>query len=119
MTVRYQNVKEIEAVVAGFEDCTTPKDEFTHLSHLTVATYYLHDSAPAVALEKMRFGLLRFLDHHGVPRLKYQQRVTQAWLKQIQNVIDQHDCGSSIVAITNAVLERLGTFQLPIDGDDE
>ena len=61
MTVRYQNVQEIEAVVAGFEDCTTSKDAFTHLSHLTVGAYYLQTSTQDIAFEKMRVGLFRFL----------------------------------------------------------
>ena len=62
----YQNEKEIAAVVAGFEKCTTGKDEFTHRSHLTVAVYYLRNSTPDQAFRKMRAGLFRFLDHHGV-----------------------------------------------------
>ena len=40
----YKDEHEIEAEVAGFEQCTTEKDKFTHLSHLTVAVYYLRQS---------------------------------------------------------------------------
>jgi hypothetical protein len=119
MTVRYQNVQEIEAVVAGFEDCTTSKDAFTHLSHLTVGAYYLHTSTQDVAFEKMRSGLFRFLGHHGVDRSKYNERVTRAWLEQIQNVIEQSGSDCSLVSLTNAVLERLGTFRLTSDKDYE
>ena len=119
MTFRYQTVKEIEAVVAGFEDCTTPRDQFTHLSHLTVGAYYLHTSTPDIAFEKMRSGLFRFLDHHGVDRSKYNERVTRAWLEQIQRVIEQSDSNSSLVSLTNAVLEQLGAFRLPIEATSE
>ena len=119
MSVHYQNFQEIEAVVAGFEACTTPKDGFTHLSHLTVATFYLHTSTPELAFEKMRVGLFRFLDHHAVDRSKYNERVTRAWLQQIQNVIEQSDSASSLVSLTNIVLERLGTFRLTSNKDYE
>ena len=119
MTVRYHNVQEIEAVVVGFEDCTTPKDQFTHLSHLTVGAYYLHTSTHDQAFEKMRSGLFRFLDHHGVDRSKYNERVTRAWLEQIQNVIEQSDSDASLVWLTNAVLEQLGAFRLPIEATSE
>ena len=68
MGIHYQTAQEIEAVVAGFENCTTANEQFTHLSHLTVAAYYLCTSTPDETFEKMRFGLLRFLDHHGVGR---------------------------------------------------
>jgi hypothetical protein len=119
MTGYYKDASEIEEVVAGFEDCTTAKDAFTHLSHLTVATYYLLNSTSAAALEKMRVGLFRFLDHHGVGRSKYNEQVTRAWLEQIQNVIQQSDADASLVWLTNAVLEQLGAFRLPIEATSE
>ena len=119
MSFHYQNVQEIEAVVAGFEACTTPKNGFTHLSHLTVATFYLHTSNLEIAFDKMRAGLFRFLDHHCVDRSKYNERVTRAWLKDIQTVLDQSDSDASLLCLTNTVLERLGTFRLPMEATDE
>lgn len=119
MTGYYKDASEIEAVVVGFEDCTTAKDAFTHLSHLTVGTYYLLNSTSAAALEKMRVGLFRFLDHHGVDRSKYNEQVTRTWLEQIQNVIQQSDSDASLVWLTNAVLEQLGAFCLPIEATSE
>ena len=115
----YQNEQEIHAVVAGFENCTTAKDEFTHLSHLTVAASYLCHATPDEAFEKMCFGLLRFLDHHSVGRAKYNDRVTWAWIKQIQSVILQMDSSLSLLAVTNAVLDRLGDSRIAIAPDDE
>lgn len=119
MAGNYQSAQEIEAVVAGFENCTTAKDEFTHLSHLTVAAYYLCTSTPDETLEKMRFGLRRFLDHHGVARSKYSDRVTWDWIKEIQNVIEQMDPSLSILAVTNAVLARLGDSRIAVARDDQ
>ena len=116
---RYQSEEEIVAVVSGFENCTTSKEGFTHLSHLTVATYYLCNSNPDETFEKMRFGLLRFLDNHGVGRAKYKDDVTWAWIRKIQSVIEQMDDDASLVAITNAVLERLGDFRIPREDEPE
>ena len=112
MRDHYQNEQEIEAVVAGFEECTTGKDEFTHLSHLTVAVYYLRNSSPDQAFEKMRSGLFRFLDHHGVGRGKYNEQLTLSWLTLIQSVTEQMDPNLSLLAVTNAVLERLGNSRI-------
>lgn len=114
MVEHYQTEQEIEAVVSGFEICATSKEEFTHLCHLTVATYYLYDSTPDESFKKMRSGLLRFLDHHGVDKAKYSDRVTRAWLEQIQSVIEQMDGGSSLLALTNAVLKQLGQHRLSL-----
>lgn len=109
----YKTDQEIEAVVTGFEQYTTAKEEFTHLSHLTVAVYYLRCSTSDEAFQKMRSGLFRFLDHHGVGRAKYNEQLTLNWITLIQTVIEQMDPDLSLPAVTNAVLERLGDSRLP------
>ncbi len=105
--MNYQSEKEIEAVVEGFESCTTSKEEFTHRSHLTVAVWYLTHTTPPEALVKMRTGLLRFLDHHGVGRAKYHETLTVFWIKLAQLAINAVDEGTSLVDTTNAVIESL------------
>ena len=60
-------------MVSGFEQCTTAKDDFTHLSHLTVAVYYLRSLSIDEAVVKMRAGLFHFLGHHGIDRAKYNE----------------------------------------------
>ena len=117
MRNHYRNEQEIDAVVAGFEECTTGKDEFTHLSHLTVAVYYLRNSDPDQAFEKMRSGLIRFLDHHGVGRVKYKDRLTRAWITLTQRVIEEVDPDLSLLTVTNIVLERLGDHRIPIEDE--
>jgi hypothetical protein len=112
MNDHYQTEQEIDAVVAGFEQCTTGKSDFTHLSHLTVAVYYLRHSSPDQALQKMRGGLFRFLDHNGVGRAKYDEQLTRSWISLIQDVIEQLDPKLSLVATTNIVLERLGDSRI-------
>jgi hypothetical protein len=108
MTTSFKTDEEIQAVVNGFERCTTGKTEFTHISHLTVATFYLRAISPEQAFEKIRAGLLRFLNHHDVPVAKYSDEVTLAWLKRIQDVLVKHDLHASLVTVTNAVIEQLG-----------
>ena len=108
----YQTEQAIETVVAGFEQCTTGKDEFTHLSHLTVAVYYLRHSTPEEAFQKMRTGLFHFLDHHGVGRAKYNEQLTLSWITLIQSVLEQMDPDLSLVDATNAVLARLGDSRI-------
>lgn len=102
----YQSEAEVEAVVQGFESCLTPKEDFTHRSHLTVAVWYLLHSTPEQALEKMRAGLFRFLKHHGVGREKYSETMTVFWIKLVQSAINEF-IEASVVETTNGVLERL------------
>lgn len=103
----YESVEEIEAVVVGFESCATAKEEFKHRSHLTVAVWYLSHLTADEALQKMRSGLFRFLDHHGVGRAKYHETLTVFWIKLVQRAIGQADNNASLVAKTNTVVERL------------
>jgi hypothetical protein len=110
---------EIEAVVSGFENCTTSKEDFTHISHLTVATYYLCNSTAERSFEKMRFGLLRFLDHHGVNNAKYSDRVTWDWIEQIRQISHLTSQDSSLVEIVNRVIAHLGHSRIPIESAGE
>ena len=115
----FNTEQEIEAVVSGFENCTTSKEEFTHLSHLTVATYYLCHSTPEESFEKMRSGLLRFLDHQGVNSAKYSDRVTWAWIERIRDVCQLTNQDSSLVEIVNTVIATLGHSRIPNERDGE
>jgi hypothetical protein len=115
----YITEQEIATVVEGFEHCTTTKEELTHLSHLTVATYYLCDSTPEESFQKMRFGLLRFLDHHGVNPAKYSDSVTLAWIENIREVREGMDDDSSLLEIVNKIIARLGHSRLKIEGSRE
>ena len=108
----YQHEGEIEAVVEGFELCTTAKEDFNHRNHLTVAVWYLRNSSLPDALVKMRDGLFRFLDHHGVGREKYHETLTLFWLQLVRDVISQLPPESSTVDSANAVLERLADHRL-------
>ena len=119
MGQHYQTEQEIEAVVSGFESCTSSKEEFTHLSHLTVATYYLCNSTPEESFAKMRTGLLRFLNHHGVNPAKYSDHVTRAWIEQIRQICELTNQESSLVEMVNKVIADLGTARIPIERNDE
>jgi hypothetical protein len=108
----YKTRSEIETIVRGFESCTTGKDEFTHRSHLTVAVWYLRDSTFAEAAEKLRAGLRRFLDHHGVGREKYNETMTIFWMTMIGNCLKGLDPQLTLVVVTNAVVAMLGDPRL-------
>jgi len=112
MKENYKNRSEIESVVRGFESCVTDKDAFTHRKHLTVAVWYLSDSTFAAATEKMRGGLFRFLDHHGVGREKYNDTITIFWMKMIHNRLQGLDPQHSLVPVTNALVAMLNDPRL-------
>jgi hypothetical protein len=60
----------------------------------------------------MRSGLLRFVDYHGVGRAKYKEELTRNWIALVQSVLKEMKAEDSLLAVTNAVLERLGDSRL-------
>jgi len=111
MESHYQTEAEIEIVVQGLESCTTGKDEFTHSKHLVVAVWYLRHGTVEQAFEKMRAGLLKFLDHHGIGPGKYKDELTRAWIMLVQSELEELGPNLSLVTTTNRVVERLNDVQ--------
>lgn len=118
MEDQYQTEQEIRDVVAGFESCTTGKDDFSHRSHLAVAVWYLRNSTPDDAFIKMCAGLRRFLDHHAVGRSVYNEPLTRAWIEVVQEVIETNR-ELSLVGLTNLVVERLCKSRIVFDEQGE
>lgn len=108
----YTNQAEIEAVVQGFESCTTAKDDFTHAKHLTVAVAYLYELSESQATERMRASLLRFLNHHGVGEAKFHETLTVFWIKTLRAFMVQLDPEASLLKITNLSLDRFAESRL-------
>ena len=111
----YQNEEEIEAVVLGFESCTTTAADFTHASHLTVAVWYLSHGTVSEALTKMRTNLFRFVDHHNVSREKYNETITLLWLRLAQKALAGLKGNLSLLETTNHVVAEFGDSQIVFD----
>lgn len=117
MTQPYNSEADIEAVVRGFENCTIDKEAFTHREHLTVAVWYIRNS-PGRALENMRTGLLRFLNHHQVDPGKYREDVTVAWMDLTTKTLAELHPSMSLLAATNTVLKRLMKASLGVESTE-
>jgi hypothetical protein len=115
MSVQYKSEAEIKAVVSGFESCLTAKEEFSHQSHVTVAVWYLHHSTLEQATDSMRAGLFRFLDHHGLGRLKYHETLTVFWVRVIGNEMKGLSPDLSLLQLANTIIEKLSDSRLPFD----
>ena len=100
----YSSESEIEAVVRGFESCETDKAAFKHRDHLTVAVWYLQGADRKTALDRMRTGLHRFLDHHGVASEKYSETVTVYWIELIAEKLTELGPATSLVDQCNYIL---------------
>jgi hypothetical protein len=101
---RYESEAEIQNVVRGFETCETGADDFNHPEHLVVAVCYLHAMDREAALERMRAGLLRFLEHHVGDTTKYSEEITVFWIDTIGQKLGEFGSDISLVEKCNAIL---------------
>ena len=101
----YQSQTEIENVVRAFEACETGKDDFKHRHHLVVAVWYVHTLGERGAFERMRSGLLRFLEHHGVDTKKYSETVTMFWIERVARRLSELGPEISLVEKCNRIVE--------------
>lgn len=102
---QFQSQDEIEKVVRGFESCQTDADDFRHPQHLAVAVWYVHTMDRDSALDRMRAGLLRFLEHHGVDKGKYSESVTVFYIDKISEKLNEIGPDVSLVEKCNTVLD--------------
>lgn len=107
MSNHFQSETEIENLVRAFEACEIEKTEFKHRDHLTVAVWYVHTLGKEAALDRMRSGLLRFLDHHGVDRKKYSETITLFWIELVADKLNEFGAGVSLVEKCNRVVEKM------------
>ena len=110
--VHYRSVAELEAVVRGFEACTTAAAEFSHGAHLTVALWYVAHAPLQVAADRMRQSLARFIAHHGVEPQKYNETITLFWLKLVAHFHAHAGAGRTLADVANELLARFGDAQL-------
>jgi hypothetical protein len=101
---RYQSADEIEKVVRDFEACETGADDFHHREHLVVAVWFLHTMERDAALDRMRAGLLRFLDHYEGNTSKYSETITVFYIDKIVEKLNELGAEVSVVEKCNAVL---------------
>jgi hypothetical protein len=109
MSRLYESEEEIEAVVRGFETCATPAAEFHHREHLVVAVWYLQTLTCGEAVARMRAGLLRFLEHHGVNPKKYSEEVTVFWIFEIASQLKEMGAETQLVDKTNQIISRFSS----------
>ena len=101
----YQSEEQIKDVVRAFETCETGKDDFKHRDHLVVAIWYLQTMDKQAALDRMRTGLLRFLEFHGVGTGVYSEAVTVFWIERIAKRMCELGPEVSLVDKCNQIIE--------------
>lgn len=101
----FRTTEDILSLVRRFEDCTLPREEWTHAAHLTVALWHLlvYDWAEAVA--RIRAKIQRYNAAHGIrttPTGGYHETLTLFWLHHVRAFLeDGRNEARALVALAN------------------
>jgi hypothetical protein len=110
----YCGDEDVLEVVRKFESCEYEPDDFKHRLHLTVALVYLLDSTYAVALERMRQGLRRFVEHHKLSGV-YHETLTVFWVRRVLAFVEQSDRTRGLTTLANELNDACADSRMVFD----
>jgi hypothetical protein len=79
---------------AAFEACAVPPSDFTHEAHVRLAYVYLVESGLELAVQRMRDALLKFIEHNDIPRDKFHESMTRAWVLAVRHFMSRGSSSS-------------------------
>lgn len=89
--VTFRTTEEILALVRRFEDCTLPREEWTHAAHLTVGLWHLLQFDWPLATARVRARIKRYNAAHGIPTTPtggYHETLTLFWLRTVRRFLE-------------------------------
>jgi hypothetical protein len=83
-----------DELLRSFEDCTLPREQWTHRCHVKVAYLYLHRFHYEEAVARIRGGIQRYNAANSVvegPTNGYNETTTQAFLRLVAATMDAYE----------------------------
>jgi len=92
---------------AAFETHAVMPSQFNHEAHVRLAYVYLAEHDVESAVQRMREALLNFIEHNGIPRAKFHETITRAWVLAVRHFMDRSASSSStdFIAKNQALLD--------------
>jgi hypothetical protein len=92
---------------AAFEACQVTPSQFNHEAHVRLAYVYLAEFDVETAVDKMREALLNFLDHNSIPRSKFHETMTRAWVLAVRHFMNRSTstCSADFIARNQELLD--------------
>jgi len=106
--VTFRTTEEMFGLLRRFEDCTLPREEWTHAAHLTVALWHLLQFDWPEAVGHVRRGIRRYNAAHGVratPTGGYHETLTLFWLRKVRAFLEgERNEARSLVSLANELV---------------
>lgn len=80
---------------SAFEACTVTPSQFNHEAHVRLAYCYLVETDVESAVQRMREALLHFLECNVIPRAKFHETITRAWVLAVRHFMDRSTSASA------------------------
>jgi hypothetical protein len=106
--MQYETESEIDEVVKLFESAKLPYEKWRHAEHLTMAMHYALHNDFETALDKMRIGILKLNDFHGVvttPERGYHETLTIFWTRAVFDYV-KFNKDKGLVTLANEIVEK-------------
>jgi hypothetical protein len=107
--ITFRTTGEILSLVRRFEDCTLPRDEWTHAAHLTVALWHLLQFDWPEAAARVRARIKRYNAAHGIaatPTGGYHETLTLFWLRAVRTFLEaERNEARALVHLANELTE--------------
>ena len=104
----FRTTGEILTLVRRFEDCTLPRDEWTHAAHLTVALWHLLQFDWPEAVARVRRCIKRYNAAHGIrptPTGGYHETLTLFWLRTVRAFLEaERNEARTLVRLANELV---------------
>jgi hypothetical protein len=116
--VTFRSTVEILELVRRFEDCTLPREEWTHAAHLTVALWHLLQYDWPEATARVRRGIRRYNAAQGIlttPTGGYHETLTLFWLRAVRAFLEEgRNEARPLVRLANELIASAGR-SLPLE----
>lgn len=104
----YDTEDEILSVIEKFETATLPHENWRHADHLLMAMHYSLNNNFENALNKMRSGILRLNESHGVVTTNergYHETLTVIWTRAVFDYVKANPI-KDLVKLANEIISK-------------
>lgn len=109
--MRFKTEDEIFRIKNLFEAAILPSEEWRHAEHLLMAMFYSLENDFENALTKMRDGINKLNESHGVvttPERGYHETLTVFWIKTVFDCV-KTNANKNLIDLSNEIIEKFDT----------
>ncbi|HCF26297.1 MAG TPA: hypothetical protein DEV81_03520 [Cyanobacteria bacterium UBA11049] len=116
--MKYKTLNEIENLVLAFENCTLPREKWSHSAHLTIALWYLTHFSEQDAIKCICDRIQKYNAANGIETTKhsgYHETITLFWVRIIIQFLANTAGKYSVLDLANKLIHSYANPRLPLE----